>query len=137
MIDNVKVVAFCHRSSKNPLANALGRMPQYVADELDGEYQYSSANILWAWALVLSHANQIHVLVVDDDRYLWRGLCKCYRWLNPAGKVISLLKVGELLLNEEAYSAEWTDEDYRLWVNRVLLPQVGFEPLAQVWNKCI
>lgn len=112
-------------------------MPQYVADELGGVCQYSSANIFRAWTLVLSHANQIHVLVVDDDRYLWRGLCKCYRWLNPIGKVISLLKVGELLLNGEAYSAEWTDEDYRLWVNRVLLPQVGFEPLAQVWDKCI
>lgn len=137
MIDKIKVVAFCHRTSKNPLADALGRMPQYVADELGGECQCYSANILRAWTVVLSHASDIHVLVVDDDNNSWRGLCKWYRWLNPAGRVVSLHKVGELLLHEEKYSAEWTDGTYRLWVNRVLLPQIGFEPLAEVWEKCI
>lgn len=64
MIDKIKVVAFYHQPSNK----SLDRMPQYIADELDGDCQYLSANPFKVWGVILSHASDIHVLVIDDTR---------------------------------------------------------------------
>lgn len=137
MIDKIKVGAFCHSVSRNPWSSTLFPMPQYIADELGGDCTYFSVNILKAWTVILSHASDIHVLVVDDESSLCHRLCQCYRWLNPAGKVVTFSGIKKLLLSEKQYSDAWTEANYRLWVNRVLLPQIGFEPLAEVWEKCV
>ena len=131
MIDKIKVVAFCSQTSKNPLSE----MPQYMAEELGGSCQYFSTPIFKAWRIVLFHASDIHVLVVDDERKSNCRLCKWYHWLNPVGKSVTFSKIEKLLYNEKQYSTDWTEEDFRLWVNRVLLPQIGFKPLAEIWES--
>ncbi len=135
MIDKINVVAFCPQTSQNPLSSNLLQMPRYMADELDGNCQYLSANPFKAWSMILSHASAIHVLVIDDSRKAYHRLCKWYRWLNPSGKVVRFSKLKELLHQEPQYSADWTEVNYRLWVNRVLLPQIGFKPLAEIWEN--
>ncbi len=135
MIDKINVVAFCPQSFHNPLPSTLLQMPRYVAEELDGDCQNLSVNLFKAWWMVLSHASDIHVLVLEDDRKAWYRLGKWYRWINPSGKVVTLREINELLLHEKQYSADWTEENYRLWVNRVLLPQIGFKPLAEIWES--
>lgn len=141
MIDKIKVVAFCHQPSKshqspeNPLMGTLCKMPQYIADELGGTCQYCSFNLFKAWSVVLFHASDIHVLVIDDTRKPYHGLCKWHHWLNPSGIVVRLSKLKALLFQEPQYSADWTEANYRLWVNRALLPQIGFKPLAEIWEN--
>ncbi len=137
MIDKIKVGVFCRPVSGKPWLSTLFSMPQYIADELGGECRYFSANIFKAWAVVLVHASDIHVLVVNDEDYSYRSLCQWYRWLNPAGMVVSFSWLKTLLLSEKQYSYAWTEANCRLWVNRVLLPQIGFEPLAEIWEKYV
>lgn len=131
MVDKIKVVAFCCQSSKK----SLDSMSRYIADELGGICQYFSLNLFKAWSIVLSRASDIHVLVIDDNRKSYHRLCKWYRWINPSGKVVTFSEIEKLLHKEKQYSTDWTEENYRLWVNRVLLPQIGFKPLAEIWES--
>lgn len=133
MIDKIKVVAFCPPSSRSPLSGTLLQMPQYIAGELDGDCQYLSANPFKAWGVILSHASDIHVLVLNGEK-AHRRFGKWYRWINPLGKVVTLSEIDRLLHQEKQYHTGWTEENYRLWVNRVLLPQIGFKPLAEIWE---
>ena len=135
MIDKINVVAFCPQTSQNPLSSKLLQMPRYMADELDGNCQYLSANPFKAWSMILSHASAIHVLVLNSGGMAHRRLGKWYRWVNPYGKMVALDEINKLLHQEKQYSTDWTEENYRLWVNRVLLPQIGFKPLAEIWER--
>lgn len=134
MTEKIKVVAYS-RHRENVFSDHINKMPIHITHELNGEYEEVDCRFFSFLWRILRHASDIDVLVFDG----MSGSCKClgrlYRWLNPLGKLATLQSIDDLLKREKSFSADWQEEDYRLWVNQVLLPAIGFVPLAQMWRS--
>ena len=134
MTEKIKVVAYS-RQKEIVFSDYVNQMPTHITQELNGEYEKVNSclpRFLWR---ILRNASDIDVLVLDGTSGSCNLLGKLYCWLNPIGKLASLQSIDDLLQHEKSFSADWQEKDYRLWVNQVLLPAIGFVPLAQMWRS--
>ena len=117
MTDKIKIVTYCHRQKEIASSDSIDQMPLYIAQELDGECEDANSRYTsFLWHIIL-HSSDIDILILDNLNGFLNRLGKWYRWLNPMGK-----------------SVNWTEKNYRLWTNQVLLPRIGFTPLAVSYN---
>ena len=133
MKGKIKVVVYSRLPEKRHL-RTVSKIPQYITQELDGEYaEVNCCYFCFLWHILLN-ASDMDVLILDSKNFSYNLLSKCYRLLNPMGKHFTLESINQLLHQEEAFSSDWTKADYRRWVNQTLLPLMGFTPLAEIWN---
>lgn len=109
-------------------------MPLYIAQELDGECENACCCHLFFLWRIIRHASDIDVLVLDDLSGSLYHIGKWYRWLNPMGKLVTFQQISEWLHQEDTFFVNWTEKNYRLWANQVLLPRIDFTPLAESYN---
>lgn len=134
MTDKIKIVAYSQRQKGIALSDSIDQIPFYIAQELDGECENAYCCYLSFLWRVIRHASAIDVLFLDDQSGSLNHIGKWYRRLNPMGKFVTFQQISEWLRQEDTFSANWTEKNYRLWVNQVLLPRIGFTPLAEIWE---
>lgn len=134
MTDKIKIVAYSQRQKGISSSDSIDQMPLYIAQELDGECENACCcHLSFLWRII-RHASDIDVLVLDDLSGSLNHIGKWYRWLNPMGKLVTFQQISEWLHQEDTFFVNWTEKNYRLWANQVLLPRIGFTPLAESYN---
>ena len=134
MTDKIKIVTYCHRQKEIASSDSIDQMPLYIAQELDGECEDANSRYTsFLWHIIL-HSSDIGILILDNLNGFLNRLGKWYRWLNPMGKLVTFQQISEWLHQEDSFSVNWTEKNYRLWTNQVLLPRIGFTPLAESYN---
>lgn len=134
MTDKIKIVTFSHRQHLKASSDSITKMPLYIAQELDGEYEEATCSYLSFLWRIIRYASDIDVLVLDDLSGSLYHIGKWFRRLNPMGKLVTFQQISKWLQQEATFSANWTEKNYCLWVNQVLLPRIGFTPLAEIWE---
>lgn len=134
MTDKIKIVTYSHRQHPKASSDSIAKMPLYIAQEFDGEYEEATCSYLSFLWRIIRHTSDIDVLVLDNLSGSLNHIGKWYRWLNPMGKLVTFLQISEWLHQETSFSPDWTEKNYRLWANQVLLPRIGFTPLAEIWE---
>lgn len=134
MTDKIKIVTYCHRQKEIASSDSIDQMPLYIAQELDGECEDAKSRYTpFLWHIILN-SSDIDILILDNLNGFLNRLGKWYRWLNPMGKLVTFQQISEWLHQEDSFSVNWTEKNYRLWTNQVLLPRIGFTPLAESYN---
>ena len=134
MTDKIKIVTYCHRQKEIASSDSIDQMPLYIAQELDGECEDANSRYTsFLWHIIL-HSSDIDILILDNLNGFLNRLGKWYRWLNPMGKLVTFQQISEWLHQEDSFSVNWTEKNYRLWTNQVLLPRIGCTPLAESYN---
>ena len=134
MTDKIKIVTYCHRQKEIASSDSIDQMPLYIAQELDGECEDANSRYTsFLWHIIL-HSSDIDILILDNLNGFLNRLGKWYRWLNPMGKLVTFQQISEWLHQEDSFSVNWTEKNYRLWTNQVLLPRIHFTPIAESYN---
>ena len=134
MTDKIKIVTYCHRQKEIASSDSIDQMPLYIAQELDGECDDANSRYTsFLWHIIL-HSSDIDILILDNLNGFLNRLGKWYRWLNPMGMLVTFQQISEWLHQEDSFSVNWTEKNYRLGTNQVLLPRIGFTPLAESYN---
>lgn len=117
MTDKIKIVTYCHRQKEIASSDSIDQMPLNIAQELDGECEDANSRYTsFLWHIIL-HSSDIDILILDNLNGFLNRLGKWYRWLNPMGKLVTFQQISEWLHQEDSFSVNWTEKNYRLWTN--------------------
>lgn len=113
----------------------VSSIPRYLGAQLGGLCQTMPSTLFSSLLKVCLHARGIDVLVYDSSSKRQCMMKKLYRSLYPAERAVSYLRLADKLIKRMQNADHFTDADLELWVNRQLLPEIGFKPLAGMWNR--
>lgn len=106
MTGKIKIVVYSTRQERRYL-DTVYKIPQYITQELDGEYtEVNGCYFCFLWR-ILRNASEMSILILDNKNFSNNLLSKCYRLLNPMGKHVTIKSINQLLQREEAFSTNW------------------------------
>lgn len=113
----------------------ISSIPRYLVAQMDGMCQAMPSSLFPSLLKVCLHARDIDVLVFDSTSKRQCLIEKVYLTLFPAGRAMSYLSLADMLRKRMPDADHLTDANLELWVNALLLPEIGFKPLAGIWNR--
>lgn len=129
--DKFRVYAFpCLADIDIVDSKVLSAIPLYISEELDGDCTVVQSNVA-SFFKVVSSASDVDLLIFDGRVACQRHIAKIYHRLSPIGRIVSYSAITGVLLRDRRYSDRWTKPDFMRWINNVLLPEIGFAPIAE------